>query len=212
MSDKKLTANASSRQRGPAHGRAGRRPTAAATGRLVSRVVNVVDATTKNAVTDDDRHRMIAEAAYFLAEKRGFANGDPVADWTKAEGEIEERLSAFTAEPVVEWLEGGVAIASKKLIALKGRGSVLGRTRARSCTLTPRNSTRSARRCVAESRSSGRTGLARVRARYARPRMRGRSYAKSCNESQRRRGIEMTVLAGGTHDLSVERAPRSLPR
>lgn len=34
------------------------------------------------------RHRMIAEAAYFLAERRGFSGGDPVQDWLEAEAEI----------------------------------------------------------------------------------------------------------------------------
>ncbi|MGE5626099.1 MAG: DUF2934 domain-containing protein [Bacillota bacterium] len=35
---------------------------------------------------------MIAEAAYFRAEKRGFAPGDEVADWLQAEAEIESML------------------------------------------------------------------------------------------------------------------------
>ena len=32
--------------------------------------------------------RLIAEAAYYRAEKRGFASGDPLADWLEAEREI----------------------------------------------------------------------------------------------------------------------------
>ena len=32
-----------------------------------------------------DRSRMIAEAAYYLAEQRGFSGGDPVQDWLDAE-------------------------------------------------------------------------------------------------------------------------------
>lgn len=52
------------------------------------------------APTSDQKHRMIAEAAYFRAEKRGFAGGDPVDDWFTAEVEIEESLKAFRrAEP-----------------------------------------------------------------------------------------------------------------
>jgi hypothetical protein len=35
---------------------------------------------------------MIAAAAYFLAEKRGFAPGHEVEDWLTAEREIDERL------------------------------------------------------------------------------------------------------------------------
>jgi len=43
-------------------------------------------------VTPDERHRMIAEAAYHRAEKRGFVNGDPVQDWLEAEAQIESEL------------------------------------------------------------------------------------------------------------------------
>lgn len=38
------------------------------------------------------RHRMIAEAAYYLAEKRAFQGGDPVADWLNAEKIIDQAL------------------------------------------------------------------------------------------------------------------------
>ena len=38
------------------------------------------------------RRRMIAEAAYYAAEKRGFAPGGDVDDWLCAEAEIERRL------------------------------------------------------------------------------------------------------------------------
>ena len=36
-----------------------------------------------------DRYRMIATAAYFRAEHRGFTGGDPVEDWLAAEAEID---------------------------------------------------------------------------------------------------------------------------
>lgn len=50
--------------------------------------------------TPDQKQRMIAEAAYFRAEKRGFAGGNPVEDWFSAEVEIEESLKARRkAEP-----------------------------------------------------------------------------------------------------------------
>jgi hypothetical protein len=35
---------------------------------------------------------MIAEAAYYLAEKRGFQGGDPVLDWLEAERVINRLL------------------------------------------------------------------------------------------------------------------------
>lgn len=40
----------------------------------------------------EERHRMIAEAAYFRAERRGFAPGDPELDWRLAEAEIDAKL------------------------------------------------------------------------------------------------------------------------
>lgn len=39
-------------------------------------------------LTPEARYRMIADAAYFKAEKRGFT-GDVVADWLEAEAEID---------------------------------------------------------------------------------------------------------------------------
>jgi len=43
-------------------------------------------------VTAEERYRMIAEAAYFCAEKRGFLGGDVAADWLEAEAEIDQVL------------------------------------------------------------------------------------------------------------------------
>jgi Protein of unknown function (DUF2934) len=43
-------------------------------------------------VTPDERHRMIAEAAYHRAEQRGFTDGDPLHDWLEAEAQIEIEL------------------------------------------------------------------------------------------------------------------------
>ncbi|MBI1173747.1 MAG: DUF2934 domain-containing protein [Sideroxydans sp.] len=37
-----------------------------------------------------DRYQMIATAAYFRAEQRGFKNGNPVDDWIAAEAEIDQ--------------------------------------------------------------------------------------------------------------------------
>lgn len=39
---------------------------------------------------------IIAEAAYFLAEKRGFSPGEDVADWLQAEIDVERRLRSPT--------------------------------------------------------------------------------------------------------------------
>ncbi|MDR2787494.1 MAG: DUF2934 domain-containing protein [Candidatus Accumulibacter sp.] len=42
-------------------------------------------------ISDEQRYRMIAEAAYFRAESRQFKS-DPVRDWIEAEREIETLL------------------------------------------------------------------------------------------------------------------------
>jgi Protein of unknown function (DUF2934) len=46
----------------------------------------------KSGVTPEDRYRMIATAAYFLAERRGFAGGYEMGDWIAAEAEIDAKL------------------------------------------------------------------------------------------------------------------------
>lgn len=40
------------------------------------------------AVTPEQRGQMIAEAAYYQAERRHFEGGDPIQDWLAAETEI----------------------------------------------------------------------------------------------------------------------------
>lgn len=47
-----------------------------------------------NSITAEQRYRMIAEAAYYIAEKRGFAPGDPSRDWADAEAQIRAMFSA----------------------------------------------------------------------------------------------------------------------
>jgi hypothetical protein len=46
----------------------------------------------------EERRRMIAQAAYFRAEKRSFKGGDPVEDWIAAEREIDELLGEETSD------------------------------------------------------------------------------------------------------------------
>jgi hypothetical protein len=43
-------------------------------------------------VSAGERRRMIAEAAYYKAARRGFAAGDPDRDWIEAEAEIDAWL------------------------------------------------------------------------------------------------------------------------
>lgn len=44
------------------------------------------------SVSPEERYHMIAEAAYFHAEKRGFVEGDTARDWLEAEAEIDRIL------------------------------------------------------------------------------------------------------------------------
>ncbi len=43
-------------------------------------------------VAPDQRHEMIAVAAYYRAERRGFAFGDAVSDWCEAAAVIDRML------------------------------------------------------------------------------------------------------------------------
>jgi hypothetical protein len=45
-------------------------------------------------VTPEERAHMIAEAAYYRAERRGFAPGHELEDWLAAEAEIDRELVA----------------------------------------------------------------------------------------------------------------------
>lgn len=47
----------------------------------------------QSAVSDTERRRMIAEAAYYRAEHRDFVGGDPHQDWMDAEADIDARLA-----------------------------------------------------------------------------------------------------------------------
>lgn len=48
-------------------------------------------ATARSSAPKVNREAMIAEAAYYIAEKRGFASGDHVRDWLDAEAEIDQK-------------------------------------------------------------------------------------------------------------------------
>ena len=47
----------------------------------------------EKARAGEDRYRMIAEAAYFRAERRGFVVGSELQDWLAAEIEVDELLA-----------------------------------------------------------------------------------------------------------------------
>jgi hypothetical protein len=43
----------------------------------------------QNVTNGIDRHEMIAMAAYYRSQKRGFNNGDEIQGWLEAEAEID---------------------------------------------------------------------------------------------------------------------------
>jgi len=76
--------------------RGGRRPKAQGETRMASSepAAPVAETPTRvSSVTPEERHRMIAEAAYYLALKKG-PQSDPHANWLEAEAEINARLLA----------------------------------------------------------------------------------------------------------------------
>lgn len=47
----------------------------------------------------EDRRRLISDAAFFRAERRGFVGGDPDQDWYEAEQEINELVGPHGEHP-----------------------------------------------------------------------------------------------------------------
>jgi hypothetical protein len=70
-------------------------------------------------VSADQRQQMIAEAAYFRAERRGFDRGDPLEDWCEAEAEVDARLRELADEHLRGSIEEGLAAARRKVATLK---------------------------------------------------------------------------------------------
>ena len=62
----------------------------------------------------EERRRLIAERAYSIAERRGFAGGDPRDDWLQAEAEIDRELALGG-----EGAEPSAAQRKKELAAYK---------------------------------------------------------------------------------------------
>jgi hypothetical protein len=54
----------------------------------------------QGAVPPEERDRMIAEAAYFRAEQRGFAPGAELDDWLEAEIEVAHLLGGEKPDEV----------------------------------------------------------------------------------------------------------------
>lgn len=72
---------------------AGKTTASRTTQRSASKVAPATSSTPTRLVSAEEREKMIAQAAYLRAERRGFIGGDPVADWLEAEIEIDSMLS-----------------------------------------------------------------------------------------------------------------------
>jgi DUF2934 family protein len=57
-----------------------------------------------SAISPQERHQLISEAAYYRAQQRGFTGGDPIQDWLEAEMEVSVRFRAAVPR------EGGTAL------------------------------------------------------------------------------------------------------
>jgi hypothetical protein len=70
-------------------------------------------------ITDEQRHQMIADAAYFRAERRGFHGGDPVLDWVDAEADIDARLQQQQHDALLAILQERLDTLGRKLESLR---------------------------------------------------------------------------------------------
>lgn len=61
--------------------------------------------TAPQEVSEDQRRQLIADAAHFRAERRGFNGGDPLNDWLEAETEVDARLHRTSGKDVLEELD-----------------------------------------------------------------------------------------------------------
>lgn len=85
-----------------------------------------------SSANTNDRHELIAQAAYLRAEKRGFQGGDPVEDWLAAEAEVDARLRSEREKEerrdfrrYTEGLREQIDTATMRLEELRDRASAL---------------------------------------------------------------------------------------
>ncbi|MDI1246113.1 MAG: DUF2934 domain-containing protein [Rhodoferax sp.] len=56
--------------------------------------VSATPVTARPAVTVEQRHNYIEVAAFYVAQRRGFAPGNPVDDWAMAEQEVDRLIDS----------------------------------------------------------------------------------------------------------------------
>jgi hypothetical protein len=79
----------------------------------------------QNKRSGEQRRQMIAEAAYFRAERRGFDGGDPVRDWCEAEAEVDALLRRFDDAQCLQRIEEALESARTKVAAARRKAASL---------------------------------------------------------------------------------------
>jgi hypothetical protein len=67
----------------------------------------------RSEFNDEEWHDMVATAAYFRAESRGFEGGSPDEDWFEAEAQLREQL-ARAEDEADERAESGLDLSAHK--------------------------------------------------------------------------------------------------
>ena len=92
-SSTKTTKNTSAKQ-----AKTSKKSTGTAKAKLVVKQDQATTAETTSPFDTAQRHQFIETAAYYLAEKRGFAGDASMDDWLLAEAEIDELLKIETSQ------------------------------------------------------------------------------------------------------------------
>ena len=69
-------------------------PRTTASAQVAARKRSAEPQTARVKTAPEQRQQLIAQAAYFIAERRGFAPGNELEDWLQAEAEIEAWMNA----------------------------------------------------------------------------------------------------------------------
>lgn len=80
----------------PAAKTASKTATTSKSGTKTTRATTRTRKTAASPVSPEARYRMIAEAAYLIAESHGFDSSRTLNDWLEAEGQIDRVLSGTT--------------------------------------------------------------------------------------------------------------------
>ena len=64
----------------------------AGSGKVATRKRTAAPQMTRMELATEERQQLIAQAAYFIAERRGFVPGNELDDWLRAEAEVEVRI------------------------------------------------------------------------------------------------------------------------